>query len=133
MALRIQYRDFVLIHDADIYAHNQQRILESNRDEIIADVYYANHHFHGSVLPEYILQVEPDLVILQAQEAIYARAAYMVNYLEKTETVLNKRIDKPVETLTPLEVGAIIVRVNDKSNWNYETFPQSGNFMVFGL
>ena len=80
-----------------------------------------SHHFHGSVLPEYLIKTDPDIVIVQAQEAIYARSAFMEDYKLKSEKILNERRQYPVETLIPLETGAVVIRVNSAGDWNYQT------------
>lgn len=122
LSLAIRYKGFRLVHGGDTYGVNQRMILKRFPDDVPADVFYANHHFHGSVYPEYILATDPDLVILQAQEAIYARAAYMVKYKKESEQVLNRIRRNPVETLPALEVGTIVLRVNSGKDWSYETY-----------
>ncbi len=121
LELKITYNGFTYIHSGDTYALNQEKILERFPEDIKANVFLANHHFHGSVMPEYILKTNPDIVIVQAQEAIYARSAYMEDYKLKSEMVLNKLRRNPVETLIPLETGAVIIRVNSADDWNYQT------------
>ena len=121
MAMKIQYGDFIYIHDADIYEDNQQRIMADFPNDLTAQVYYANHHFHGSVYPPYIQALNPDVVIIQAQEAIYARHAYMVKYIQEVENVLNTRRKTPVATLFPQEVGTVVIRVNKSGQWEYFT------------
>jgi beta-lactamase superfamily II metal-dependent hydrolase len=133
LSLAISYKDFRLVHGGDTYAINQRMMLDRFPDEIPADVYYANHHFHGSVDPEYIISTDPDLVILQAQQAIYARAAYMVKYLRESEQVLNRLRKHPVETLPALEVGTIVLRINAKDKWTYETYRDQDNAIIPGL
>jgi len=66
LAIRISYNGFQFMHGGDIYAVNQQEILRRFPNDVPAHVYYANHHFHGSVDPEYIIETNPDLIILQA-------------------------------------------------------------------
>jgi beta-lactamase superfamily II metal-dependent hydrolase len=130
LSLMIRYNGFRLVHGGDTYGVNQRMILKRFPEDVPADVFYANHHFHGSVYPEYILSTDPDLVILQAQEAIYARAAYMVKYKKECEQVLNRRRHDPVETLPALEVGTIVLRINGGKDWSYETYRDQNDAII---
>lgn len=130
LSLAISYNDFRMVHGGDTYGVNQRMILERFPEEVPADVFYANHHFHGSVYPEYILQTGPDVVILQAQEAIYARAAYMVKYKKESEEVLERSRSQPVETLPAPEVGTIVLRINNGEDWSYETCREQDSVVI---
>ncbi len=132
LAIRISYNGFNLMHGGDTYAINQQKILRRFVEDVPAQVFYANHHFHGSVDPVYIRVTNPDLVILQAQEAIYARAAYMVKYKELSEKVLNKTRSEPIETLPALEVGTIVLRIDSAGQWEYETYRDQDELVIPG-
>ena len=133
LSLAIGYGDFRMVHGGDTYADNQRMILERFPGEVPADVFYANHHFHGSVLPEYIVRTDPGLVILQAQEAIYARAAYMVKYKIESEQVLNGRRRMPVETLPAIEVGTIVLRIHGGGEWTWETYREQDSAVIPGI
>lgn len=132
LAIRISYNGFNFMHGGDTYAVNQQKILNRFPDDVPAEVYYANHHFHGSVDPNYIIETNPDLVILQAQEAIYARAAYMVKYKHESEEVLNAKRSFPVETLPALEVGTIVLRIDGDGEWGYESYRNQDDLVIPG-
>lgn len=121
LALKITYNGFTYYHGGDTYASNQENMLENYPDDIKADVFYANHHFHGSVLPKYILKADPDLVVVQAQEAVYARSAFMVNYKKQFLEISNSKRKEPVETLLGLETGATVISVNSGIDWTYRT------------
>lgn len=121
LVLKITYKGFTYMHSGDSYAMNEEQILKRFPGDIKANVFLANHHFHGSVLPEYLIKTDPDIVIVQAQEAIYARSAFMEDYKLKSEKILNERRQYPVETLIPLETGAVVIRVNSAGDWNYQT------------
>ncbi len=133
LAIRISYNGFNFMHGGDTYAMNQQKILHRFPADVPADVYYANHHFHGSVDPEYVIETNPDLVILQAQEAIYGRAAYMVKYKRESEKVLNKKRTVPIETLPALEVGTIVLRIDGAGEWCYETYRKQDDLLIPGF
>lgn len=132
LAIKITYKDFTLMHGGDTYAENQELILERFPEDVPAQVFYANHHFHGSVDPDYIIATNPDLVILQAQEAIYARAAYMVKYREEAIKVLNETRAEAVETLPALEVGCIVLRVGGDGEWGYESYRHQDDLIIPG-
>ncbi len=133
LAIRISYNGFNFMHGGDTYAVNQQKILSRFPADVPAQVYYANHHFHGSVDPEYVIETNPDLVILQAQQAIYGRAAYMVKYKRESEKVLNKKRSIPIETLPALEVGTIVLRIDGAGEWGYETYRKQENLVIPGF
>jgi beta-lactamase superfamily II metal-dependent hydrolase len=132
LAIRISYKGFTLMHGGDTYAVNQQKILQRFPEDVPADVFYANHHFHGSVDADYIIATNPDLVILHAQEAVYARAAYRVKYKEEAEKVLNRTRSVPIETLPALEVGCIVVRVDSGEEWGYECYRKQDELIIPG-
>jgi hypothetical protein len=89
---------------------------------VASDVFYANHHFHGSVDVDFLRVVRPSVVIVQAQQAIYARSAYMEAFRDGAVQWLSKTAGTAVETLPTLEVGTVVVRVNGKTDWTYETY-----------
>jgi len=132
LAIRISYKGFTLMHGGDTYAVNQQKILQRFPEDVPADVFYANHHFHGSVDADYIIATNPDLVILHAQEAVYARAGYRVKYKEEAEKVLNRTRSVPIETLPALEVGCIVVRVDSGEEWGYECYRKQDELIIPG-
>ena len=122
LAFRMEYNGFVYQHDADIYAKNQQQIMEKYPDNVRANVYSANHHFHGSTDENYLRLMQPDLVFIQAEQAIYARSAYMEKYLKQSVNWLKENKNKIVENLPMIEVGTAVIRVNSSDDWSYETY-----------
>ncbi len=122
LSFKMEYNGFVYVHGGDIYAENQQRILRDFPDDIEADVYYGNHHFHGSVDVDYLRAINPAIVLVQAQEAIYARSAYMVKFKQRVEKYLIDNHQRYIEDLPNLEVGTVVIRVNGKDDWIYETY-----------
>ncbi|MBN1153640.1 hypothetical protein JXB12_01825, partial [candidate division KSB1 bacterium] len=90
LAFKMEFKGFVYSHGADIYDTNQIKIRNRFPDDVAADVYNANHHFHGSVDVPYLREMRPDVVVIQAQEAIYARSAYWEKYLLDTRDYLQK-------------------------------------------
>ncbi|MGE5498753.1 MAG: CBM35 domain-containing protein, partial [Syntrophothermus sp.] len=122
LSCRMEYNGFVYVHGADTYADNQKRILKDFPDDIKADVFFANHHFHGSADTDYLRAVEPKIVLLQAEKAIYARSTYMVNFSERVVPYLKENKKGFIEVLPNLEVGTVVIRVNDKNDWTYESY-----------
>ncbi len=123
LSLKMEYNGFIYQHGGDTYATNQNKILLKYPNDVKSDVFYANHHFHGSLYPEYIKAIDPKIIIVQAQEAIYSRGAYMDDFKKKAEKYLLSNSENYVECLPTLEVGTIVIKVNDLNNWNYETYP----------
>ena len=130
LSFKMEYNGFIYVHGGDIYAENQQKILKNFPGDVKADVYYANHHFHGSVAVEYLRLVNPVIVLVQAQEAIYARSAYMVNFKQEVEKYLIENKKRYIEDLPNLEVGTVVIRVNGKNDWTYETYGDTKNVIV---
>lgn len=95
----MEYNGFIYQHIGDTYSANQNKILSKYPDDVKADVFYANHHFHGSVNPNYIISVNPAIIIVQAQQAIYARSSYMDDFKKKAEKFLFSNSDNFIECL----------------------------------
>ena len=127
LSFKMEYNGFVYVHGGDIYAINQRKIGHQFPHDIKADIYYANHHFHGSVDVDYLRQVDPALFLLQAQEAVYARSAYMVDFKRDVEAYLRTKSNRYIEALFALEVGTVVLRVNGKDDWSYETYRDTKN------
>lgn len=130
LSFKMEYNGFVYVHGADIYADNQMNILKKFPRDIKAHVYFANHHFHGSASMDYLRAVDPEVVLLQAEKAIYARSTYMVNFLERVVPYLKKNNKRFIESLPALEVGTAVIRVNSKDDWTYETYRETGKVVI---
>lgn len=130
LAFKILYNGFNYLHGADNYAVNQIKMMKNFPADIKANVFYGNHHFHGSLSPDFIVKVNPDLVLVQSQEAIYARSAYMDDYKNKALKVINAKRQSPVETLLALEVGATVISVNSDKEWWYRTHYNQNTLFV---
>lgn len=132
LSFLLSWNGFTYSHGADNYAHNQEEILDKFGNALVADVFYANHHFHGSVNPDFIIRTNPALVVVSAQQAVYARGAFADVYREKTEKVLYAAHARLIETLLTLETGTVIVRVNGPDDWNYETYRENKDIFIPG-
>ena len=122
LAFKMEYKGFVYSHGADIYGTNQIKIRNRFPEDVSADVFNANHHFHGSVDVQYLREMQPDVVVVQAQEAIYARSAYWEKYLLDTRDYLQKHNNHFIENLPTFEVGTVLFRINDQHDWTYDTY-----------
>lgn len=123
LSLRMEYKGFVYIHGGDTYADNQVKMLgRFPAGELRADVFHANHHFHGSSDVSFLRTLDPSLVLIQAQEAIYARSTYMEKFKKETAGYLIENKHRFIEGLPNLEAGAVVIRVNGKDDWTYELY-----------
>jgi len=75
LSFKLDYKGFIYIHGADIYGTNQQAIMNQFPADVKGHVYSANHHFHGSADFTYMRAMDPYLVFVQSEQAIYARSA----------------------------------------------------------
>jgi beta-lactamase superfamily II metal-dependent hydrolase len=130
LSFLLNWNGFTYSHGADNYAHNQDEMLDEFGNALAADVFYANHHFHGSVNPDFIIRTNPALVVVSAQQAVYARGAFADVYREKTEKVLYAAHARLIETLLTLETGTVVVRVNGPDDWNYETYREHKDIFI---
>jgi hypothetical protein len=130
LILKMTYKGFVYVDGGDAYAINQEKILNRFPNDIKAEVFAANHHFHGSADVDYLRKLNPSLVIIQSQQAIYARSTYMIDFLKNVRDYLNMNKLGSVEGLPALEVGTIVIRANDKNNYSYETYSDYSHCVV---
>lgn len=120
LSFKMEYNGFIYVNGGDTYALNQERMMKDFPNDLGADVFHANHHFHGSIDTGYLRALDPVLVIIQAQQAIYARSAYMDKFRKDVASYLIKNKRRFIEELPTLEVGTVVIRVNSKNNWTYE-------------
>ena len=122
MSFLLNYNGFTYSHGSDNYAITQDRILKNFINILPAQVFYANHHFHGSVNPNFIIKTNPALVVVSAEQGVYARGAFTNYYKEQTEKVLYANHARLQQTLLTLESGTVVVRINSANDWYYETY-----------
>jgi hypothetical protein len=121
ISFRMEYNGFVYQHGGDTYHTNQQNIMNRFPNDVEADVFCANHHFHGSIDTSYVRIMNPVIVIVQAEQAIYARSAYMEIFKGHIERYFIENKKRYIEDLPTFEVRTVVIRVNSKSDWTYET------------
>lgn len=109
---------------ADNYAENQARQLaQFPRGTLRAHVYHANHHFHGSVDAGFLRTMDPVLVLVSAEQAVYARGAYTTVFKQDVESYLKTANGRFREALVTYDVGHIVLRITDADRWTCETTP----------
>lgn len=133
LALRWSYGRFSCSDGADTYAVNQQAARRRFPESIRSDVYFANHHFHGSVDVDFLRQVDATLFVVSAQEAIYARGAYEQIFRGEVEPHLRAAGSRFRETLLTHEVGNVVIRVREGGAWDYESYAPTPDLIVPAL
>ena len=133
LALRCEYNGFVYSDGADNYGVNQQRALALFPELVRADVYSANHHFHGSLDVGFLRKVDAALYLVSAEEAVYARGAFMQLFKPEVEGYLKAHDGRLIETLLTREVGTIVVRARGRDDWSYETYADTEHCVIPGL
>ncbi len=122
LSFQLKYKGFIYVHGADTYAINQAAIMRRFPNDLKAHVFFGNHHFHGSLDYKYVRAMDPVLVLVQAEKAIYERDAYMVVFKQQIAGWLRKNNKRFIEAVPSLEVGTVVIRVNDANDWTYETY-----------
>ncbi|MBN2354816.1 T9SS type A sorting domain-containing protein [candidate division KSB1 bacterium] len=122
IALRLEYNGFVYHHGGDCYASQQVSMLNAFPGEIRSHLFHANHHFHGSSDVNFMRTMDPYLVLVQAEQAIYARSTYMMIFKKQTAEWLRSNNKRFIEDAPCLEVGTVVVRAWDEDTWTYETY-----------
>ncbi len=122
VSFKLEFNGFVYIHGADIYANRQNALLNQFPADVRGHVYSANHHFHGSSDAEYMRAMDPIIVFVQAQEAMYARSAFTQTFEIRTAEWLKAHHKRFIDGLPTLEVGTVVIRANSGEEWSYETY-----------
>lgn len=125
VSMLVSYKGFRYYHGADNYAPSQRRNLEDftaagRLEELRCHYMQANHHFHGDLLPEMIRAINPVAVVVPADQAIYSRSAYMVDYLQgvaETDDPGKRLKDSFVSYMS----GTVSALVSSEYDWRYET------------
>ncbi len=121
LAFRLELDGFVYCHGADLYADGQERILARFPERVRAHVYRANHHLHGSFSQRHLREVDPVLVVVSAQEAVYERVAYTRDFLEAVRA-LRAAGGRLRDVHLTLEKGNVLIWANGESDWGYSSY-----------
>ncbi len=130
VAFRLEYKGFVYHHGGDCYASQQTSMLNAYPGEIPSHVFHANHHFHGSSDVTFMRTMDPYLVLVQADQAIYARSTYMMVFKKQTAEWLKTNNKRFIEDTPCLEVGMVVIRAYDANHWSYETYFENENTFI---
>lgn len=125
VAFRLTYKGFCYFHQADMYGHTQANLLKrfgSQKEFWKTDYLTANHHFHGSVNPEFLQFIDPKVVFIPANGAVYARGAYRQAYQNKLEKIWRNGLATWQDTILSAESGTLVCRVYDNGNFDYSTY-----------
>lgn len=133
LALRWTFGNFSYADGADNYAINQAACLKRFPGAIRSNVYCGNHHFHGSVDVNFLRKVDAALYLVSAEEAVYARGAYLQRFKGEVEPHLRSQGSRFRETLLTREVGTIVIRVQASGQWDYESYETTAGFQVPAL
>ena len=118
LSLHIEWNGFRYALGGDIYALEQDRILNDFPDKIRVHAYRTNHHMHGSASWNYLKASDPVLFITSAENAVYEREAY-TKVLGGVVDQLQKGGNRFLENLLTLEKGNILIGANSDRDWNY--------------
>jgi beta-lactamase superfamily II metal-dependent hydrolase len=121
LAFRIEHNGFTYTHGADLYADGQRRIMERFPELVRTHVFRANHHMHGSVSGEHLIQADPCLIVISAQEAVYERIAYTRDFKEAVGH-LRRGGGRLRDVCLTLEKGNVVIFANDEADWGYSTY-----------
>ncbi|MDI6401335.1 MBL fold metallo-hydrolase [Balneolaceae bacterium ANBcel3] len=142
LVLRMEYNGFVYTYGGDVYQRGQQAMLDHfGPEKIRSHVYQANHHFHGGVMKEHLLALDPVLFMVSANDAVYDRDAYARVVLNEVIPQLKAEGRRYKDNLLTYEVGHTIVRVDGSEDWSrddtrvvYDTwFVNSGYYREYRI
>ena len=121
LSFKLEVQGFGFTLGADIYSQQQERILRENAGDVRSHVYRTNHHLHGSVSREYLIQTDPYLFITSAEYAVYQREAYTVDF-QKAVDYLRSHGGRLLQSLLTLEDGNAVIWANSDRDWGYGNF-----------
>jgi len=119
LSFRMEYNGFTYALGGDIYAQEQERILNDFPDQVRVHVYRTNHHMHGSASWNYLKASDPVLFVTSAEQAVYQRDAYtkiLFGIIDQFRTGGSRFL----ENLLTLEKGNIMVGANSDIDWSYD-------------
>lgn len=121
LAFRLEYKGFRFGFQGDIYGQQQDENLAAWGEEAIqVDVLQSNHHWHGSISPDYVKKTSADLIVVSASEHVWGAGSFTqdgmegVNWLREHNPTFKER-------LFTFDSGHIVVKVFDDGSWTYET------------
>jgi beta-lactamase superfamily II metal-dependent hydrolase len=124
LSLRLEYNGFVYSLGGDIYADQQNEILATLGEETVrSHVYRTNHHLHGSVSKEYLEATDAVLFVTSAEQAVYERDAYTVDFKQVTERLAQpQKAARFLESTLTHEDGNVALGASGADSWDYSCF-----------
>jgi len=121
----LRYNGFGYYHGADSYSYVQQKNLicyseKGKREDLECQYFYANHHFHYDVNPEFIKAVNPVAVYIPANQGVYARSAFARVY-KNCIVDANFKEKRLKDTFISHQNGTVTVNVNSDEDWYYSS------------
>jgi beta-lactamase superfamily II metal-dependent hydrolase len=130
LSFRLEYNGFTYALGGDIYAQEQDRILNDFPDRVRVHVYRTNHHMHGSASWDYLKMSDPVLFVTSAEQAVYQRETY-TKILAGVMDQFRSGGSRFVENLLTLEKGNILVGANGDGDWSYACQPTGQYISAF--
>lgn len=130
LSFRLEYNGFTYALGGDIYAQEQDRILNDFPDRVRVHVYRTNHHMHGSASWNYLKMSDPVLFVTSAEHAVYERETYtkiLAGVMDQFRTGGSRFL----ENLLTLEKGNILVGANSDGDWSYDCHPTGQYISAF--
>lgn len=122
----LKFKDFSYYHGSDTYAYAQDKNLadfkkSGKENELASLYYYANHHFHCDVSPEFIKAVNPKFVYVPTNCSVYSRSAYTEDYLKGVAEAEypNKRL---TDTMITSEIGTAVIEAESNGTCILATY-----------
>lgn len=104
--LRIRYREHAVLLTGDIEAPQERALVERSAHDLQASVLLAPHHGSGtSSTPEFLAAVSPQLALFQV--------GYRNRYRHPKAEVLDRYVQRGIQTLRTDRDGAVSVRIGD--------------------
>ncbi|HET9236932.1 MAG TPA: MBL fold metallo-hydrolase [Oligoflexus sp.] len=130
LSFRLEYNGFTYALGGDIYAQEQDRILNDFPDRVRVHVYRTNHHMHGSASWNYLKMSDPVLFVTSAEQAVYERETY-TKILAGVMDQFRSGGARFLENLLTLEKGNILVGANSDGDWSYGCQPTGQYISAF--
>jgi hypothetical protein len=120
LSFNLTYSDFVFSFGGDILQHGQRAILNTFPEDVAAtDVFHANHHFHGGLIKEHLIALDPYLFLTPANDAIYDRIFFTDIVVGEVIPYLEENSSNYIENLITYETGHTVIRFNKTILTNY--------------
>lgn len=121
LAFRLDFKGFSFGFQGDMYSQQQDENLAYwGEDAISFDVLQSNHHWHGSISPEYVQKTNADLIVISASEHVWGAGSFTQDDMQAVEYLKQNNADFR-EHLFTFDVGHIVIKVWPDGTFSYET------------